>query len=167
MPAISIRGLGKLFEGSVVALEDVDLEIAEGEFLVILGPSGCGKTTTLRSVAGLEQPNSGSLFIGERCVFSADDGVDVPPRERNVGMIFQSYALYPHMTVFQNVAFGLKVRRFDRAEIQRRVSEAFRGVERFGVEEQHPRPMSGGPQHRGAGARAITAASATCVSVGR
>lgn len=157
MPAITITGLRKVFDGKVLALDDVDLEVGDGEFLVILGPSGCGKTTTLRSVAGLEQPDSGTIQIGEEIVFSAARGIDLPPRERNVGMIFQSYALYPHMTVFQNVAFGLRVRRFEKAEIERRVAEALSVVDLTGFERRKPRQLSGGQQQRVAVARTIAA----------
>ena len=157
MPSIEIRNLTKIYGAAVSALKGIDLSVADGEFLVILGPSGCGKTTTLRCVAGLEQPASGSIHFGERCVYSESDGIDLPPRERNVGMIFQNYALYPHMTVFDNVAFGLKVRKLSKPEITRRVQEALSVVELTGFEKRRPKQLSGGQQQRVAVARTIAA----------
>lgn len=157
MPAISIQRLEKVYGGSVVALHRIDLQVRDGEFLVILGPSGCGKTTTLRCVAGLEQPSGGTIYIGDRCVYSAASGIDLQPRERNIGMIFQSYALYPHMTVFDNVAFGLKVRHVPKEEIKKRVTEALGMVELTGFENRRPNRLSGGQQQRVAVARTIAA----------
>ncbi len=156
MPAIRIEQLKKSY-GEVAALKGIDLEVAEGEFLVILGPSGCGKTTTLRCIAGLEEPSEGFVYLGDECVFSRSSGIDVPPRERHVGMIFQNFALYPHMNVFQNVAFGLKVRHIDKVEIEARVTEALKIVELTGFEKRLPKHLSGGQQQRVAVARTIAA----------
>ncbi len=135
--------------GSVVAVDHLDLRIADGEFVVLLGPSGCGKTTTLRMIAGLEEPTSGRIFIGERCVNG------LPPRYRDVAMVFQSYALYPHMTVAENIAYPLRVRKVDKASIDTRVKKV---AELLGIGEllaRQPRELSGGQRQRVALARAI------------
>ena len=117
MANVSIRSLSKRFGGKTptIAINDLDLEIEQGEFLVLLGPSGCGKTTTLRCIAGLETGEEGSIAFGDRTVFDAGRGVSVPPNKRNIGMVFQSYALWPHMTVRQNIGYPLKTRRMNRA----------------------------------------------------
>jgi spermidine/putrescine transport system ATP-binding protein len=133
----------------VRAVERVDLRIAEGEFFSLLGPSGCGKTTTLRMVAGFEEPTSGQILLHGR------DVVGVPPFRRDVNMVFQQYALFPHMDVFENVAFGLRRKKVDKAEITRRVAEALALVELEGREKRRPRQLSGGQQQRVALARAL------------
>jgi multiple sugar transport system ATP-binding protein len=135
--------------GDVVAVNDVDIEIQDKEFLVLVGPSGCGKTTALRLLAGLEEISEGTILIGDRVVN------DLLPKDRDIAMVFQSYALYPHMTVFNNMAFGLKLRKMDKADIKRRVQEA---AEILGIEallERKPRQLSGGQRQRVAVGRAI------------
>ncbi|MBI2177091.1 MAG: ABC transporter ATP-binding protein, partial [Candidatus Tectomicrobia bacterium] len=117
MGTVTLRGLTKLF-GHVRAVDGVSLDVAEGEFLVLVGPSGCGKTTTLRMIAGLEFPTEGDILVSGRRVN------DVPAKDRNMAMVFQSYALYPHMTVYENMAFGLRVRKIPQAEMEKRVREA-------------------------------------------
>ena len=147
--AIRLEQVRKVFDGHVVAVDDVSLVIREGEFFSLLGPSGCGKTTTLRLIAGFEAPDAGRLLIRER------DVTRVAPERRDTGMVFQSYALFPHRTVFENVAFGLRMRRVPRAEIARRVAAALRLVELSGLEARRPAQLSGGQQQRVALARAL------------
>jgi multiple sugar transport system ATP-binding protein len=156
MSGIEIRSVGKWF-GTVPALGDIDLHVAPGEFMVLLGPSGCGKTTLLRCIAGVEQPTSGEVYLDGRQVFSREERIEVPPKDRDTGIVFQSYALYPHMTVFQNVSFGLRVRKFQKERIRRRVREALKLVELEGFEDRYPRHLSGGQQQRVAVARTIVA----------
>ena len=141
--------------GTFAAVSSLDLRVNEGEFVTLLGPSGCGKTTTLRMVAGLEQNTGGRISIGERVVSDAERGLFVPAERRALGMVFQSYAIWPHMTVFDNVAYPLRVRRAPRAEIRARVLEALRLVE-MGDYADRPAPaLSGGQQQRVAIARAL------------
>ncbi|MEO7118857.1 MAG: sn-glycerol-3-phosphate ABC transporter ATP-binding protein UgpC, partial [Candidatus Limnocylindrales bacterium] len=135
--------------GDVVAVQDLNLEIADGEFLVLVGPSGCGKTTSLRMIAGLESVTEGEVRIGDRVVN------DLQPRDRDVAMVFQSYALYPHMTVRDNLAFGLKLRHVAKAEIDRRVAEAARMTELTNLLARKPKELSGGQRQRVALGRAI------------
>jgi spermidine/putrescine transport system ATP-binding protein len=152
LSAIELVGVEKEFAtGShdVKAVEHVDLRIAEGEFFSMLGPSGCGKTTTLRMIAGFEEPTSGQILLHGR------DMVGVPPFRRDVNMVFQQYALFPHMDVFENVAFGLRRKRVAKDEIGRRVTEALALVELEGREKRRPRQLSGGQQQRVALARAL------------
>lgn len=156
MTGISIRELNKSYNGNQV-LFDLNLDIQEGEFLTLLGPSGCGKTTTLRCVAGLEQADHGSITIGDRTVFDAERHVAAPPERRDLGMVFQSYALWPHLTVYGNIAYPLKMRKVPRKEIRPRVAKALRLVD---LEQMIDRPvgsMSGGQQQRVALARALVA----------
>ena len=115
-PVLRVRGLAKIY-GAVPAVKDVSFDLHAGEVLTLLGPSGCGKSTTLRLVAGLEQPDAGEVWIGERLVASAATGVMIPPEGRRVGLVFQSYAIWPHMTVAENIAYPLKARHIDRATI--------------------------------------------------
>jgi multiple sugar transport system ATP-binding protein len=148
MAFVTIRNLNKTF-GPVRAVRDVNLEIRDREFLVLVGPSGCGKTTTMRMVAGLESITSGDVLIGDKVVN------DLPPMDRDIAMVFQNYALYPHMSVYDNMAFGLKMRKFERAEIARRVQEA---AAILGIEDylaRKPRQLSGGQRQRVALGRAI------------
>ena len=152
LAAIELVGVEKEFAtGShdVKAVEHVDLRIAEGEFFSMLGPSGCGKTTTLRMIAGFEEPTSGQILLHGR------DMVGVPPFRRDVNMVFQQYALFPHMDVFENVAFGLRRKKVDKDEIRRRVAETLALVELEGREKRKPRQLSGGQQQRVALARAL------------
>src|ERR687888_79578 len=146
--AIGLVGVSKRF-GAVGAVDDVSLEIAEGEFFSMLGPSGCGKTTTLRMVAGFERPDEG------RIVLQGNDVTRVPANRRAVNMVFQQYALFPHMSVYDNVAFGLKVKRVPRAEHRERVQEMLRVVSLEGFEKRRARQLSGGQQQRVALARAL------------
>ena len=157
---ISIRGLRKSFraqQGKVDALRDIDLEVAEGEFCVLLGPSGCGKTTTLRCVAGLERPDGGEIEIAGRLVSSPNRKVHVPTERRDLGMVFQSYAIWPHMNVFQNVAFPLTQgqKRFGRAAVAEKVAAALKRVQLDGLEDRPATDLSGGQQQRVAMARAM------------
>jgi spermidine/putrescine transport system ATP-binding protein len=152
LAAIELIGVDKQFTGvghDVRAVEHVDLRIAEGEFFSLLGPSGCGKTTTLRMIAGFEEPTSGQILLHGR------DMVGVPPFRRDVNMVFQQYALFPHMDVFENVAFGLRRKKVAKDEIARRVGEALALVELEGREKRRPRQLSGGQQQRVALARAL------------
>jgi spermidine/putrescine transport system ATP-binding protein len=152
LAAIELVGVEKEFTAGghdVRAVEHVDLRIAEGEFFSLLGPSGCGKTTTLRMVAGFEEPTSGQILLHGR------DVVGVPPFRRDVNMVFQQYALFPHMDVFENVAFGLRRKKVDKDEIRRRVAETLALVELEGREKRKPRQLSGGQQQRVALARAL------------
>jgi spermidine/putrescine transport system ATP-binding protein len=135
--------------GEVVAVDDLSLDIAEGEFFSLLGPSGCGKTTTLRMIGGFEDPTMGTVYLGGR------DVTDLPPYRRDVNTVFQSYALFPHLNVFENVAFGLRRRKVPKDEIATRVREAMRLVDLEGFEERRPAQMSGGQQQRVALARAL------------
>ena len=150
MSAVRMSGIVKRF-GDVTAIAGVDLEIQSGEFLVVLGPSGCGKTTLMRTVAGLEKPNEGSVHIAER------DVTALPPRKRGIAMVFQSYALYPHMTVANNIAFPLKAqgRSKNKAEREERVRQAARKVSIDHLLDRRPRQLSGGERQRVAIARAI------------
>jgi len=133
----------------------VNLEVASGERLVLLGPSGCGKSTTLRCIAGLETPSAGEIRLGDTCVFSAQAGIDVPPKDRHIGFVFQNYALYPHMTVYQNVAFRLRLQRVTGETLKKNVLEALRMVEMDNRSKHRPSQLSGGQQQRAAIARAL------------
>lgn len=154
MPSISIEGLTKRF-GQVIAVNDLNLEIGDGEFVTLLGPSGCGKTTTLRCLAGLEEPDYGEICFGSHCVFSSTKGIMVPPGARGIGMVFQNYALWPHMTVFHNVAFGLVEKGLGREEIRREVTAILELVGMQGYESRYPSELSGGQQQRVALARVL------------
>jgi spermidine/putrescine transport system ATP-binding protein len=147
--AVGLIGVTKRFGEEVVAVDNVDLEIEDGEFFSLLGPSGCGKTTTLRLIAGLEFPTEGSVQI-----FGEEMGLR-PPNKRPVNTVFQSYALFPHMNVEDNVAFGLRMRKVDKGEVDRRVAEAIELVRLTGMEKRRPKALSGGQQQRVALARAL------------
>ncbi len=162
-PVVRVRDLDKRFrraDGPVVhAIDGVSLDVARGEFVVLLGPSGCGKTTLLRAVAGLETPDRGSIVLDGRTVYAADERIEVPPEHRRLSMVFQSYALWPHMTAFGNVAHPLQSRRDrpSRAEVARRVRAALELVGIGELERQYPGQLSGGQQQRVALARALVA----------
>ena len=155
MARLNLSGVTKTFSG-FDAVRDVTVEVADGEFLAVLGPSGCGKTTLLRLVAGFERPTAGEIAIGGRTVAGGD--VNVPPEERRVGIVFQNYALWPHMTVAQNVGYALKVAKVPREEAQRRVAEALTLVNLQGFGERYPASLSGGQRQRVALARCLVAA---------
>jgi multiple sugar transport system ATP-binding protein len=149
MARILLENVTKVFEGKVTAVHNFNLDVADGEFMVIVGPSGCGKTTTLRMIAGLEEATSGNIYIGNSLVN------DVSPKDRDVAMVFQNYALYPHMNAYQNMAFALKMRNVPRAEIKRRIGEA---AKLLGIEHllrRKPGALSGGQRQRVALGRAI------------
>ena len=154
MSRIELTGLNKRF-GNVVAVDDFSLTVEDGEFITLLGPSGCGKTTVLRMLAGLEMPDGGLIRIDDQVVYSGRNGIFVSPGKRNVGLVFQSYALWPHMTVFRNVAFGLEVQNTDRAETAERVGEALSYMQLREMGERYPQQLSGGQQQRVALARML------------
>jgi iron(III) transport system ATP-binding protein len=154
MPGITITGVSRRF-GSAAAVDNIDLTIRHGEFVTLLGPSGCGKTTTLRMVAGLEQTDGGRIAIGDRVVSDADAGIFVAPDHRNIGMVFQSYAIWPHMTVFENVAYPLRIRRRPASEVSEKVQRALRLVEMQPYAGRPAPLLSGGQQQRVAIARAL------------
>jgi len=146
---VVLKNVTKKFKDDVVAVKNINLEITDKEFMVFVGPSGCGKTTTLRMIAGLEEITEGDIYIGDRRVN------DVPPKDRNIAMVFQSYALYPHMSVYDNMAFGLKLRKISKSEIDKRVAEA---AEILGLTDfltRLPKQLSGGQRQRVALGRAI------------
>jgi len=151
---IKIRNLTKKF-GKVVALDHVNLDIEPGTFLTLLGPSGCGKTTLLRCVAGLEDPDEGEIFIGDTLIYSSIKGVSVPPGNRELGLVFQNYALWPHMKVDKNITFALEIQKLPKDEMEKRVKEALKEVQMEGYEDRYPREMSGGQQQRIALARML------------
>ena len=149
MAAIELEGLTKVYGDGTRAVHELDLEIADGEFVVFVGPSGCGKTSALRMIAGLEDISGGTVRVG------GDVVNDLPPRARDIAMIFQNYALYPHMNVYDNMGFGLKMRGLDKAEIRRRVEAAARVLGLSEVLTKRPRHLSGGQRQRVAMGRAI------------
>src|SRR5512146_1035827 len=149
MAQVILERVSKVYPGNVQAVDNVTLEVADREFVVLVGPSGCGKSTTLRMIAGLEEITAGSIRIGDRVVN------DVPPKNRDIAMVFQNYALYPHMTVYKNMAFGLKLRRMPRAQIQQRVMEAARILDIEHLLDRKPKALSGGQRQRVAVGRAI------------
>lgn len=155
MAGIQFKGITKRF-GNTIAVDNLDLDIPDGSFTTLLGPSGCGKTTTLRMLAGLETPSdAGEIWIGETCVYSAAQGIYVPPKHRKLGLVFQSYALWPHLTVFDNIAFGLTIKRLSRQDIERQVRQT---AETLHIDEllgRYPNELSGGQQQRVAIARVL------------
>ena len=149
MATVKLENICKIYDGGVKAVDNVNIDIEDREFVVLVGPSGCGKSTTLRMVAGLEDISSGTLTIDGKVVN------DVPPKDRDIAMVFQNYALYPHMTVYDNMAFGLKIRKFDKQEIDRRVREAAKILDIEQLLERKPKALSGGQRQRVAVGRAI------------
>ena len=149
MAKVELKGIGKIYDGGVRAVTNSNITIEDKEFCVFVGPSGCGKSTTLRMIAGLEDISEGKLYI---------DGIemnDVPPKDRDIAMVFQNYALYPHMTVYDNMAFGLKIRKMDKAEIDRRVRDAAKQLDLTQYLDRKPKALSGGQRQRVAVGRAI------------
>ena len=138
MASISCRHIYKIYPGNVTAVKDFNLEIADKEFIVFVGPSGCGKSTTLRMIAGLEEISKGEMYIGDRLIN------DVPPKDRDIAMVFQNYALYPHMTVYKNMAFGLELRKMPKDDIDKRVREAAKILEIEHLLDRKPKALSGG-----------------------
>src|SRR5215472_7248777 len=148
MAQVALRNIIKTFD-KTPAVRGIDLDIADREFVVLVGPSGCGKTTTLRMIAGLEECTSGEIYIGDQLVN------EVPPKDRDIAMVFQNYALYPHMTVFENMSFGLRLKKFPKAEIKTRVERAARILDITELLERRPKQLSGGQRQRVAMGRAI------------
>jgi len=149
MASVKLKNIFKRYAGGVTAVNDFNLDIEDKEFIILVGPSGCGKTTTLRMVAGLEEISEGELYIGDKLVN------DVAPKDRDIAMVFQNYALYPHMSVFDNMAFGLKLRKLPKDEIKRRVLEAAKILDIEHLLERKPKALSGGQRQRVALGRAI------------
>ena len=149
MAKVELKGIGKIYDGNVRAVSNSNITIEDKKFCVFVGPSGCGKSTTLRMVAGLEDISEGELYIDGELMN------DVPPKDRNIAMVFQNYALYPHMSVFDNMAFGLKIRKIDKAEIKRRVDEAAKILDLTQYLDRKPKALSGGQRQRVAVGRAI------------
>ncbi len=156
LPAVRLDKVAKVFaSGNVAAVDHISFDVHEGELLVLLGPSGCGKTTTLRMIAGLEEPDDGQIWLGNRLVNDARKNHFTPTEKRNIGMVFQSYAIWPHMTVFDNVAYPLRVRKTSRATIKEKVARTLELVGLEGLERRSATQLSGGQQQRVALARAI------------
>jgi sn-glycerol 3-phosphate transport system ATP-binding protein len=149
MALVHLRGVKKTYDNKVAVIHGIDMEIADGEFIVIVGPSGCGKSTLLRMVAGLERITGGQVSIGDRVVN------ELEPKDRDIAMVFQNYALYPHMSVYANMAYGLKIRKLDKEDIDRRVRKAAKTLELEKLLERTPRQLSGGQRQRVAMGRAI------------
>src|ERR1700757_1736466 len=148
MAQVALRNIVKTFDRTP-AVQGIDLDISDREFIVLVGPSGCGKSTTLRMIAGLEEATSGEIYIGDQLVN------DVPPKDRDIAMVFQNYALYPHMTVFENMSFGLRLRRVAKAEIRARVEQAAKILDITDLLGRRPKQLSGGQRQRVAMGRAI------------
>ena len=149
MASIALKNIRKVYPGDIVAVSDFNLDIEDKQFIVLVGPSGCGKSTTLRMIAGLEEITEGELFIGDRLVN------DIAPKDRDIAMVFQNYALYPHMTVYKNMAFGLQLRKTPKNEINRRVHEAARVLDIEHLLDRRPKALSGGQRQRVALGRAM------------
>ena len=149
MATVTLKDITKVYDGNVLAVDKANIDIEDQEFVVLVGPSGCGKSTTLRMVAGLEDISSGELRIDGKLVN------DVPPKDRDIAMVFQNYALYPHMTVYDNMAFGLKIRKFPKDKIDQRVKEAARILDIEELLDRKPKALSGGQRQRVAVGRAI------------
>ena len=150
---INMKNISKSYD-KVDVIKNLDLQIADKEFTTLLGPSGCGKTTILRMIAGLETPTSGEIYFDDKCVFSDKKGINIPPEKRNIGFVFQDFALWPHLTVFENVAFGLRARR-DTKNMEERVMHALKAVRLEEYRDRYPSQLSGGQQQRVGFARAI------------
>jgi multiple sugar transport system ATP-binding protein len=151
---ITVKNLTKRF-GDVAAINNVSLTVEPGSFLTLLGPSGCGKTTLLRCIAGLEDPNEGEIYVGDKLVYSSAKGISMPAGQRDLGLVFQNYALWPHMKVDKNITFALEIQKMPKEEMKKRVKEALAEVQMEGYEDRYPREMSGGQQQRIALARML------------
>jgi multiple sugar transport system ATP-binding protein len=151
---ITVKNLTKRF-GDVAAVNNVSLTVEPGSFLTLLGPSGCGKTTLLRCIAGLEDPNEGEIYVGDKLVYSSAKGISMPAGQRDLGLVFQNYALWPHMKVDKNITFALEIQKMPKEEMKKRVKEALAEVQMEGYEDRYPREMSGGQQQRIALARML------------
>ena len=149
MASLSLKNINKVYDNGVHAVKDFNLEIQDKEFVIFVGPSGCGKSTTLRMIAGLEDITSGTLKIDDRVVN------DVEPKERDIAMVFQNYALYPHMTVYDNMSFSLKLRKMDKQEIDKKVKEAAKILQLENLLDRKPKALSGGQRQRVALGRSI------------
>lgn len=154
-PYVVVRNLEKMFSGGVLAVNDVSFQVERGKFLTILGPSGCGKTTTLRCISGLEKPEKGEIEVDGEIFYSSKKKVNISPDKRNIGMVFQSYAVWPHMNVFNNIAYGLKMKNYEEKEMKKRVYWAIELVGLEGLGERSVTKLSGGQQQRVAVARAL------------
>ena len=152
--SITLKNVTKRY-GKTAAVDHFTLEIAPNSFISLLGPSGCGKTTTLRMIAGLETPTEGEIWIGDRLVFSSEKGVDVPPNDRGIGFLFQNYALWPHMTVYKNIAFGLENLKWKKPDIDKKVQELCNLLQLSKYLDRYPSELSGGQQQRVAIARTL------------
>lgn len=151
---IAVKDISKAFDKKKYILKDLSLDVEHKSFTTLLGPSGCGKTTLLRMIAGLETPDSGEIWFDDRCIFSREKGINIPPEKRNIGFVFQDFALWPHMTVFENVAFGLRAKK-NTKDLDRRVMEALEIVQLNDFANRFPAQLSGGQQQRVSFARAI------------
>ena len=149
MAGLKLKGIKKVYDNGFQAVKDFNLDIEDREFIVFVGPSGCGKSTTLRMIAGLEEISSGELYIDDKLVN------DIPPKDRDIAMVFQNYALYPHMTVYENMAFALKLRKVSKAEIDKKVREAAKILDIEHLLDRKPKALSGGQRQRVAMGRAI------------
>lgn len=149
MASVTLKNIKKIYPGNVTAVKNFNMDIEDKEFIVLVGPSGCGKTTTLRMIAGLEEISEGELYIGDRLVN------DVAPKDRDIAMVFQNYALYPHMTVYENMAFGLKLKKVPKAQIDEKVKNAAKMLEIENLLDRRPKALSGGQRQRVALGRAI------------
>ncbi len=154
MPEIVLKNITKKF-GKSIAVDSLNLKIQDREFVTLLGPSGCGKTTTLRMIAGLETPTEGEIYIDDVCVFSSAKGIDISPDKRNVGFLFQNYALWPHMTVYKNISFGLENMKWDKKKIDERVNDLLEMLKISEYPDRYPSELSGGQQQRVAIARTL------------
>ncbi len=154
MSYVEVKNLTKKFD-NVTAVDRISFSVDEKSFLVLLGPSGCGKTTILRMIAGLETPTAGEIRIKDKIMYSSEKGICIPARERGLGLVFQSYALWPHMTVFENIAFGLRVKRMKESDIKKKVQESLAYMRLDEMAERYPQEMSGGQQQRVALARML------------
>ena len=155
MPTIRLVNVTKQFGKGSLAVDNLNMEIKNGEFVSLLGPSGCGKTTTLRMIAGLETPTEGEIYFDDECVFSDEKGINLSPDKRNIGFLFQNYALWPHMTVYKNISFGLENMKWPKDKIDARVKEICRTMRIEEYINRYPAELSGGQQQRVAIARTL------------